>query len=101
VGAALDELRLDAFALVGHSLGGAVAAALAERTPESVSSLVLCAPVGFGPIRIAELAALPPVSALGGHALPMLLVNPLLVAAVYLTFVTNRCLEPPTHVVNG
>ncbi|MGI8594630.1 MAG: alpha/beta fold hydrolase [Solirubrobacteraceae bacterium] len=92
VAEALDELRLEAFALVGHSLGGAVAAALAERTPQSVRSLVLCAPVGFGPIRMAEVVALPPVSALGARALPVLLANPLLVTAVYATFVTNRCL---------
>lgn len=34
--------------LVGHSLGGAVAALLAERCPERVQSLTLIAPAGLG-----------------------------------------------------
>ena len=35
--------------VVGHSLGGAVAAALAARRPAAVASLMLIAPAGLGP----------------------------------------------------
>lgn len=44
------------FDLVGSSLGGAVALVLAERHPDLVRRLVLCAPAGFTP-RPALLAA--------------------------------------------
>lgn len=39
------------FALLGHSLGGAVAIALQKRMPASVTSLTLIAPAGFGKIK--------------------------------------------------
>jgi pimeloyl-ACP methyl ester carboxylesterase len=48
---ALDDvvaaLRLDTFALVGHSLGGFIAAAYAGAQPDRVSHLALIAPAGF------------------------------------------------------
>ncbi len=44
--AALDGGRVH---LVGHSMGGAIAARLAARQPESVASLTLIAPAGVGP----------------------------------------------------
>jgi pyruvate dehydrogenase E2 component (dihydrolipoamide acetyltransferase) len=47
--AALHALDAKRVHLVGHSLGGAVALALAERAPERVASLTLIAPVGLGP----------------------------------------------------
>lgn len=37
------------FELVGHSLGGAVAVALARRHPRAIRALVLMAPAGFAP----------------------------------------------------
>ena len=55
VALALRQLGVERCALVGHSLGGGVAAAVAERT-RTVASLVLLAPVGFGRITIAELS---------------------------------------------
>jgi pimeloyl-ACP methyl ester carboxylesterase len=51
---ALDELDVSEVVLVGHSLGGALATAVAERAPERIGSLVLLAPAGFGRIHMAE-----------------------------------------------
>jgi pyruvate dehydrogenase E2 component (dihydrolipoamide acetyltransferase) len=45
----LEALGIDRAHLVGHSLGGAIAASLAIRQPASAASLTLIAPAGFGP----------------------------------------------------
>lgn len=74
--------------LIGHSLGGAIAVAAAERSP-AVRGLALLAPVGFGPIPIADWVSLPGVIDLTQLALPMALVNPLTVTAAYTTFVAH------------
>jgi pimeloyl-ACP methyl ester carboxylesterase len=42
-----DALKLDRFALVGHSFGGMVAAEIAAMAPERVSSLVLVSSAGL------------------------------------------------------
>jgi pimeloyl-ACP methyl ester carboxylesterase len=49
VAAALATERLEAMHLAGHSLGGAVAAALAGRDGSKARSLFLIAPAGLGP----------------------------------------------------
>ena len=46
---ALRRLGLDRVHLVGHSMGGAIAAGLALRQPERVASLTLIAPAGVAP----------------------------------------------------
>jgi pyruvate dehydrogenase E2 component (dihydrolipoamide acetyltransferase) len=46
---ALEALGIEKVHLVGHSMGGAVAALLALRRPERVSSLTLIASAGLGP----------------------------------------------------
>ena len=46
---AFDGLGIEQAHLVGHSLGGAVALALADTRPRSVTSLTLIAPAGLGP----------------------------------------------------
>ncbi|MFF7474753.1 alpha/beta fold hydrolase [Streptomyces sp. NPDC008092] len=50
---ALDSLGIDGFHLLGNSLGGAAAIAMAQQRPERVTGLVLMAPGGgrlpFGP----------------------------------------------------
>jgi pimeloyl-ACP methyl ester carboxylesterase len=74
--------------LVGHSLGGAIAVAAAERSP-AVRGLALLAPVGVGPIPIADWVSLPGVIDVTQLALPMALVNPLTVTAAYTTFVAH------------
>jgi pimeloyl-ACP methyl ester carboxylesterase len=43
----LDELGVDRFVLVGHSLGGGVSIRLAAAHPDRVAALVLVAPAGF------------------------------------------------------
>lgn len=86
---AIDQLDIDGCTLVGHSLGGAVAAAVCERT-DKVWSLALLAPAGFGSIRLAEVISLPIVRNLAEAALPLALVNPLTVTAAYATFVAHH-----------
>lgn len=49
VGEAIEALGLSRFHLVGHSLGGAICLALADRRPEQVASLTLVASAGLGP----------------------------------------------------
>jgi pimeloyl-ACP methyl ester carboxylesterase len=85
----LRTLHLERFTLVGHSLGGAVAAAVAELMPANVDALILLAPVGFGRVRLAELAATPGVGSLVQAALPRVLSSRLLVTAGYVAMVTN------------
>ncbi len=46
---AFDALNLEQAHVVGHSLGGAVALALADTRPRKVASLTALAPAGLGP----------------------------------------------------
>ncbi len=85
----LDQLDLGPFTLVGHSLGGAVATAVAERCAD-VRALALLAPAGFGHIRLADAMVLPGVKQAAELALPVALVNPLTVTAAYTTFVAHH-----------
>jgi pyruvate dehydrogenase E2 component (dihydrolipoamide acetyltransferase) len=85
----LEMLRVKRMALVGHSLGGAVAAALAEMLPDRVTSLVLLAPAGFGRLPVAEAVSIPGVRKLVELALPTLLSSRLAVTSGYVTMVSN------------
>jgi pyruvate dehydrogenase E2 component (dihydrolipoamide acetyltransferase) len=87
--AGLRRLGIDDCTLVGHSLGGAVAAAVAQRT-DAVAALALLAPAGFGRIRISEAVTLPLVVDVAERALPLALLNPLVCTAAYSTFVSHR-----------
>jgi len=54
----MDALALPRAALVGHSLGGALAVQTALHAPERVSRLALLAPVGFGVINLLRVVQL-------------------------------------------
>jgi pimeloyl-ACP methyl ester carboxylesterase len=86
---ALDHLEVRDSTLVGHTLGGAVAAAACSRTP-AVTSLALLAPAGFGRIRLAEFVSTPGIKDVAEKALPLALLNPLVCTAAYSTFVSHR-----------
>jgi pimeloyl-ACP methyl ester carboxylesterase len=86
---ALDRLRVRNLTLVGHSLGGGVATALAERMHGSVRALVLSAPVGFGRLALAEIAALPLLRALAVRSLPLLVTRAPVLDVVYAGVVTS------------
>jgi pimeloyl-ACP methyl ester carboxylesterase len=94
VQAALAALDVHEFTLVGHSLGGAVAAGLAERLGD-VAALVLIAPVGFGRIRLAEACQLPGVRSVVRHGLPLALTNPVSALGVYMAVIGNGNLPDP------
>ena len=85
---ALAELDVSDAVLVGHSLGGAVATAVAERAPERIRSLVLLAPAGFGRIHLAEAISIPGIRNLAAAALPLALANPLVLTAAYMTMIS-------------
>lgn len=87
--AGLDSLSVEGCTLVGHSLGGAVAAAVAERS-DRVDSLILLAPAGFGHIWVAEWMTLPGVIDVAELMLPFALISPLTVTAAYTTFVAHN-----------
>src|SRR5437763_328208 len=89
VALAMRQLGLEQATLVGHSLGGGVAAAVAERLRD-IAALVLLAPIGFGRIGIAEAMTRPFVVDLATLALPLALINPLTVTAAYATFVAHH-----------
>ncbi len=85
----LDALGIDRFVLVGHSLGGAIATALAERLPERTLALVLLAPAGFGRIPLAEAISLPGVRNVTQLLLPIALGNRTALGAAYRLLVSN------------
>ena len=96
--AGLDSLGVDTCTLVGHSLGGAVAVAVAERSP-AVHSLALLAPGGFGAFSFAEAVAMPGVLELAELAVPFALISPVTITAAYATFIAHHRLPSTDYVV--
>jgi pimeloyl-ACP methyl ester carboxylesterase len=85
----LRRLGAERFTIVGHSLGGAVAAAVSELVPDRINALVLLAPAGFGRIHLAEAVSIPGVRSVVRVALPFALRSRFAVQAGYFTMVTN------------
>lgn len=85
---ALDALGVEQAVVVGHSLGGAVAAAVADKAPDGVAALGLLAPAGFGRIGLAELVSLPGVRRAVEAGLPLALRSRAALTAAYMTMVT-------------
>jgi pimeloyl-ACP methyl ester carboxylesterase len=85
----LEILGIERFTLVGHSLGGAVATAVAELMPTKAQALVLLAPAGFGRIHLAEAASIPGLRGLIKATLPWTLSSRLVVTAGYGAMVAN------------
>ncbi len=83
------ELGLVDFTLVGHSLGGGTATGVAERTPGSVSSLVLLAPCGFGRIAFADAINIPGAGLLVKATMPYALQNNWVAKGIYAAVVAN------------
>ena len=92
---AMRLLELEAVTLVGHSLGGAVAARIAELIPQGVASLALLAPAGFGRIPIAEAVSMPVVRGVTRTFLPVVLKAPLALTASYRLFVAAGASPTP------
>lgn len=87
--AAIRELTSGEVILVGHSLGGAVATAVAERLRDRISALILLAPAGFGRIPLAEAISIPGVRAVAERLMPLALGNRLAVSTAYRAMVAN------------
>jgi pimeloyl-ACP methyl ester carboxylesterase len=85
----LEMLGVESFVLLGHSLGGAIAAAVAELMPERVRALVLLAPAGFGRIHLAEAVSIPGVRNMVQAGLPLALSSRVAVTAAYMTMITS------------
>jgi pimeloyl-ACP methyl ester carboxylesterase len=86
---ALGLLGVGRFVLAGHSLGGAIATALAEALPDRVAALVLLAPTGFGRILLAEAVSLPGARTFTRALLPLALASRVAVSAAYVAVVSN------------
>ena len=99
VATSLERLGIERFNLVGHSLGGGVATALAEMMPERVGAVVLLAPVGFGRVPLAEAVSLPGIRTLVRGAMPLAFSSRLAITAAYLTMVSNG-LAPERAIVD-
>jgi pimeloyl-ACP methyl ester carboxylesterase len=89
VAEALSRLGVERFVLVGHSLGGGVATAVAERMREQVAALVVLAPAGFGRVALAEAASLPLVRAIVDRVFPHAIARPAVIAAAYRAGITG------------
>ena len=89
----LDLLGVESFSLVGHSLGGAVAASLSELVRERARNLTLLAPAGFGRVWLAELLERSGPGRLARRCMPLALANPLSAAGIYMAVVAHG--HPP------
>lgn len=96
---ALDILGVESFSLVGHSLGGAVAAELSEQAGGRTLNLTLLSPAGFGTVPLAELLAGTALGRLVRLGVPLALSNPLSAAGIYMAVVSRG--RPPERQLLG
>ena len=87
------------FSLVGHSLGGSVAAELSEQARDRTLNLTLLAPAGFGPVPLAELLGGSALGRLARLGVPLTLSNPLSAAGIYMAVVSHG--HPPERQLLG
>jgi pimeloyl-ACP methyl ester carboxylesterase len=85
----LDILGVGNFSLVGHSLGGPVAAELSEQASDRTLNLTLLAPGGFGPVPLAELLGGSALGRLARLGVPLAMANPLSAAGIYMAVVSH------------
>ena len=95
----LDNLGVRSFSLVGHSLGGAVAAELSEQAGQRTLNLTLLAPAGFGPVPLAELLDGSALGRLVRLGVPLALSNPLSAVGIYMAVVSRG--HPPERQLLG
>jgi pimeloyl-ACP methyl ester carboxylesterase len=76
VGDFADALRIRSFTLGGNSMGGRIAARIAEEHPERVSHLILVDAGGFGARRSPVLTAVFKIASVGVIARPLLHIAP-------------------------
>ena len=85
----LDILGVGNFSLVGHSLGGPVAAELSEQASDRTLNLTLLAPGGFGSVPLAELLGGSALGRLARLGVPLAMANPLSAAGIYMAVVSH------------
>lgn len=95
----LDIIGVRNFSLIGHSLGGAVAAELSEQAGERTLNLTLLAPAGFGPVPLAELLEGTALGRLVRLGVPVALSNPLSAVGIYMVVVSRG--RPPERQLLG
>lgn len=71
--AVIQQLGLEKFVLVGHSMGGAISALIASRMGESIERLVLVAPAGFERTALMKTASAATAGSLGRRVIPYLI----------------------------
>lgn len=67
---ALEDLGIESFYLLGHSLGGALGTVMAGTAPKAVRKLLLIAPAGFGRLPLAQILGRPEVEFVLGRTAP-------------------------------
>lgn len=93
---ALKKLDVSGCFLIGHSLGGAVASAIAGGRPQKTRGLLLIAPAGFGPVPLAKFLGRPEVEFVLGRTAPGAMgFRPLVKEAYRRLFTNNVALEEP------
>jgi pimeloyl-ACP methyl ester carboxylesterase len=87
---ALKELDINDYHLLGHSLGGAVASQIANDSPESIRSLTLLSPAGYGRLPLAEICGNKGISHLLALTTPTIFRSEHFLDLSYKNFISNH-----------